>query len=143
MIIFINTVLFQANCSPYTSPYCTQFHLRKCRLICVKMNRKYGHSIRHFVIPGSYENVVTLHFLLLNKMTHPASADTGAIEKLSLGFSPCPNDTFIFDAMVNGHMDTGTLQFNYVMEDVETLNQWAFEGKLAITKLSYNTLLQV
>ena len=62
---------------------------------------------------------------------------------LTLGFSPCPNDTFTFDAMVNNGMDTGGLHFDYVMEDVETLNQWAFEGKLAITKLSYNTLLKV
>jgi len=62
---------------------------------------------------------------------------------LSMGFSPCPNDTFIFDAMVNNGMDTGNLHFDYIMEDVETLNQWAFEGKLAITKLSYNTLLKV
>ncbi len=62
---------------------------------------------------------------------------------LSLGFSPCPNDTFIFDALVNQKMDTGNFRFDYVMEDVETLNQWAFEGKLAITKLSYNTFLHV
>lgn len=62
---------------------------------------------------------------------------------LTLGFSPCPNDTFIFDAMVNGGIATDGLQFDYVLEDVETLNQWAFEGRLAITKLSYNTLLHV
>ena len=62
---------------------------------------------------------------------------------LSLGFSPCPNDTFIFDAMVNQQMNTKGLHFDYQMEDVETLNQWAFDGKLAITKLSYNTLLKV
>lgn len=61
--------------------------------------------------------------------------------KLTLGFSPCPNDTFIFDAMVNGKIDTKGLIFDYVMEDVETLNQWAREGKLDITKLSYNTFL--
>lgn len=66
-----------------------------------------------------------------------------ATQQLTLGFSPCPNDTFIFDAMVNHKMDTGSLQYDYVMEDVETLNQWAFEGKLAVTKLSYNTLLKV
>lgn len=66
---------------------------------------------------------------------------TGA--DFTLGFSPCPNDTFIFDALVNGNMDTGGFRFDYVMEDVETLNQWAFEGKLAITKLSYNTFLHV
>lgn len=57
--------------------------------------------------------------------------------KLTLGFSPCPNDTFIFDALVNNKMDTGGLEFEPVMEDVETLNQWALEGKLDITKLSF------
>jgi 1,4-dihydroxy-6-naphthoate synthase len=61
--------------------------------------------------------------------------------KLTLGFSPCPNDTFIFDAMVNGKIDTRGLEFDYVMEDVETLNRWAREGKLDITKLSYNEFL--
>jgi len=61
---------------------------------------------------------------------------------LTLGFSPCPNDTFIFDAMVNGQIDTKGLSFDYVMEDVETLNRWAAEGKLDITKLSYSAFLQ-
>lgn len=61
--------------------------------------------------------------------------------KLTLGFSPCPNDTFIFDAMVNGKIDTRGIEFEYVLEDVETLNKWAFEEKLDITKLSYNTFL--
>ncbi len=60
---------------------------------------------------------------------------------LTLGFSPCPNDTFIFDAMVSGGIDTQGLKFEYVMEDVETLNQWAMEGRLHATKLSYNTFL--
>lgn len=60
---------------------------------------------------------------------------------LSLGLSPCPNDTFIFDALVNGKIDTGGLHFNYVLEDVETLNQWADEGKMELTKLSYNSFL--
>lgn len=63
--------------------------------------------------------------------------------KLTLGFSPCPNDTFIFDAMVNGKIDTKGLSFEYVMEDVETLNRWAGEEKLDVTKLSYNTFLHV
>lgn len=62
---------------------------------------------------------------------------------LSIGFSPCPNDTFIFDAMIHRELDTQGLRFDCYLEDVETLNQWAFEGKLAITKLSYNTILQV
>ena len=59
---------------------------------------------------------------------------------LTLGFSPCPNDTFIFDALVNKKIDTGGLTFEVVLEDVETLNIWAQEGRLAITKLSYGVL---
>jgi 1,4-dihydroxy-6-naphthoate synthase len=62
--------------------------------------------------------------------------------KLTLGFSPCPNDTFIFDAMVNNRIDTRGLEFDFVMEDVETLNNWAEQGKLDITKLSYNTFIR-
>ena len=62
--------------------------------------------------------------------------------KLTLGFSPCPNDTFIFDALVNKKIDTEDLGFDVVLEDVETLNQWSFEGKLDITKLSYPAFFQ-
>jgi len=60
--------------------------------------------------------------------------------KLSLGFSPCPNDTFIFDALVNNKIDTEGFAFEAVLEDVQTLNQWAKEGRLDITKLSYGVL---
>jgi len=56
---------------------------------------------------------------------------------LTLGFSPCPNDTFIFDALVNKKIDTEGFEFEAVLADVETLNQWALEGKLDITKLSF------
>src|SRR3989337_268590 len=62
--------------------------------------------------------------------------------KLTLGFSPCPNDTFIFDALVNKKIDTGSLEFETVLEDVETLNQWALEGKLDITKISFPAFFQ-
>ena len=58
--------------------------------------------------------------------------------KLSLGFSPCPNDTYIFDAMVNGKIDTEGINFNFILEDVETLNQKALRGELDITKLSFH-----
>jgi 1,4-dihydroxy-6-naphthoate synthase len=57
--------------------------------------------------------------------------------KLSLGFSPCPNDTFIFDALVNNKIDTEGLEFDVVLEDIQTLNNWSNEGKLDITKLSF------
>lgn len=61
---------------------------------------------------------------------------------LTLGFSPCPNDTFIFDALVNGVIDTGDLKFEPVLEDVQTLNRWAAEGKLDVTKLSFPALFE-
>ena len=60
--------------------------------------------------------------------------------KLTLGFSPCPNDTFIFDALVNKKIDTEGMDFDVVLEDVQTLNQWAIAGKLDVTKLSYGVL---
>jgi 1,4-dihydroxy-6-naphthoate synthase len=62
--------------------------------------------------------------------------------KLTLGFSPCPNDTFIFDALVNKKIDTGEFEFDSILEDVETLNQWALAGKLDITKLSFPAFFQ-
>ena len=62
--------------------------------------------------------------------------------KLSLGFSPCPNDTFIFDALVNGRIDTGGFEFEPVLEDIQTLNEWAEEGRLDITKLSFPSFFQ-
>lgn len=56
--------------------------------------------------------------------------------KLTLGFSPCPNDTFIFDAMVHGKVDTEGLEFSYCLADIEELNRRAFTGKPDITKIS-------
>ena len=58
--------------------------------------------------------------------------------KLTLGFSPCPNDTFIFDALVHGKIDTEGLEFEVVMADVEELNRRAFLGGLDVTKLSFH-----
>ena len=56
---------------------------------------------------------------------------------MTLGFSPCPNDTFIFDALVNKKIDTEGMEFEVFLEDVQTLNQWALEEKLDISKISY------
>src|SRR5688572_5776519 len=60
--------------------------------------------------------------------------------KISLGFSPCPNDTFIFDALVNNKIDTRGYEFEVVLEDVQTLNEWAKAGKLDVSKISYGAL---
>ena len=58
--------------------------------------------------------------------------------KLTLGFSPCPNDTFIFDALVHHKIDTEGLEFEVAFADVEQLNKWALDGELDVTKLSYS-----
>jgi len=60
--------------------------------------------------------------------------------KLSLGFSPCPNDTFIFDALVHRKINTLDFEFDVVLEDIQTLNEWALQGKLDITKISYGVM---
>jgi len=63
--------------------------------------------------------------------------------KLTLGFSPCPNDTFIFDALIHHKIDTEGLEFEVFYDDVETLNQKAFRGELDVTKLSYHAFAYV
>jgi 1,4-dihydroxy-6-naphthoate synthase len=60
--------------------------------------------------------------------------------KLSLGFSPCPNDTFIFDALVNKKINTGDFEFELSLEDVQTLNEYAIDNRNDILKISYATL---
>jgi 1,4-dihydroxy-6-naphthoate synthase len=60
--------------------------------------------------------------------------------KISIGFSPCPNDTYVFDAMVNHLIDTEGLEFDLYIEDVETLNEWVLEERLDVTKLSFPAL---
>jgi len=56
---------------------------------------------------------------------------------IELGFSPCPNDTFIFDALVNHKIDTKGYEFKLHLEDVQTLNEWSLQGKLPLSKISY------
>ncbi len=58
--------------------------------------------------------------------------------QLSLGYSPCPNDCFIFDALVHNKIDTEGLEFKVELHDVETLNKKALKGELDITKLSFH-----
>ena len=61
------------------------------------------------------------------------------MKSLSIGFSPCPNDTFIFCGLVNGHIPlSGWGLQQERLEDVETLNEWALQGRLDITKLSFH-----
>ncbi len=60
------------------------------------------------------------------------------METLSLGYSPCPNDTFIFSPLISGKIDTNGLTFREILEDVETLNQMAIESRLDITKASFH-----
>ncbi len=57
--------------------------------------------------------------------------------KLSIGISPCPNDTFIFDALLHNKISIDNISFEPYLEDVQTLNEWALAGKLDISKISY------
>lgn len=63
------------------------------------------------------------------------------MKSLSIGFSPCPNDTFIFCGLVNREIPLAGLELQKeILEDVETLNKWAIQGRLDITKLSFHAL---
>ena len=63
------------------------------------------------------------------------------MKQLSIGFSPCPNDTYIFCALVSGRIPfAGWGLKPALLEDVETLNEWAMQGRLDITKLSFHAL---
>lgn len=62
---------------------------------------------------------------------------------LTLGYSPCPNDTFIFEALALEKIKVPGVDLKVVLEDVQTLNEWALQGKLDVTKISYGALPQL
>jgi len=62
------------------------------------------------------------------------------VRNLTLGYSPCPNDTFIFNALVHGLVSVAGLSFRERLEDVETLNRLALAGELDVSKVSYHAL---
>ena len=62
------------------------------------------------------------------------------MKKLTLGYSPCPNDTFIFYALIHGKTPCEDVKFIEQLEDVETLNQLALKNRLDFTKISYHAL---
>jgi 1,4-dihydroxy-6-naphthoate synthase len=61
-------------------------------------------------------------------------------QALTIGYSPCPNDTFIFYALIHGKVKVPRITFHEQLEDVETLNRMALEGRLDLTKISYHAL---
>jgi len=63
--------------------------------------------------------------------------------ELTLGYSPCPNDTYIFHALTHGLVDTGDISVAERLEDVETLNRLALDGVLDLTKISYHAFMHV
>ena len=65
------------------------------------------------------------------------------MKTVNIAFSPCPNDTFIFHAMLHGLVDTGDYEFIPHLHDVENLNESALTGKFDITKLSFHTWLHI
>ena len=63
-----------------------------------------------------------------------------AVRTLTLGYSPCPNDTFIFHALVHDLVRADGLRFEERLEDVETLNRLAADAVLDVTKVSYGAI---
>lgn len=63
--------------------------------------------------------------------------------ELSIGISPCPNDTFIFEALMSQKLTDDEISFRFVLEDVETLNEMALRQELDITKLSFRAYFKV
>ena len=62
---------------------------------------------------------------------------------LTFGFSPCPNDTFMFDAIVNKRIDLQGLTFDYIIDDVEHLNKIAINHQPDVTKMSFNAFTKI
>ncbi len=75
--------------------------------------------------------------------TLPADPDTRATLALTMGFSPCPNDTFMFDALVHHRIDWHGIIWRFEIEDVETLNRRAMGSAIDVTKLSIYTWLKI
>ncbi len=65
------------------------------------------------------------------------------MKQLSIAFSPCPNDTFVFHAMLHGLVDTRGLSFKTYIDDVETLNERAFNNEFHVTKMSFAAYLEL
>ena len=58
--------------------------------------------------------------------------------KITLGFSPCPNDTFIFDALINNKIENKDFEFELKTADVEELNRMILKSELDVSKISYH-----
>lgn len=66
-----------------------------------------------------------------------------ATNKFDIAFSSCPNDTFVFHAMLNNLVDTKGLSFTQHIDDVESLNQLAKNGRYHVSKLSFAAWLKL
>jgi 1,4-dihydroxy-6-naphthoate synthase len=62
---------------------------------------------------------------------------------IRLGHSPDSDDAFMFYGLAEGHVDTEGLRFEHILRDIETLNQWALEGRLEITAISVHAYAHV
>jgi 1,4-dihydroxy-6-naphthoate synthase len=55
---------------------------------------------------------------------------------IRLGHSPDPDDAFMFWGLASGEVDPGRFEFEHVLRDIQTLNEWALEGRLEVTAIS-------
>jgi len=65
------------------------------------------------------------------------------MQKIRFGFSPCPNDTFILDALIHNKIDSRNYHFEWIIEDVEYLNRKALDNDIEISKMSFAAYAQL
>ncbi|MFA6712939.1 MAG: MqnA/MqnD/SBP family protein, partial [Bacteroidales bacterium] len=58
--------------------------------------------------------------------------------RVKLAYSPCPNDTFMFHALINGLVDTEGIEFDVTLADVEVLNENSINNQYDVTKMSFH-----
>jgi 1,4-dihydroxy-6-naphthoate synthase len=75
-------------------------------------------------------------------MTQPTSPETGK-RKMLLGHSPDSDDAFMFYALAEHLVPTEGFEFEHILRDIQTLNEWAREGRLEITAISVNAYTEV
>ena len=111
-----------------------------CMLACQKCGCIHMYSLEIFQLCRKAQQSKLEHPFGYSKFKFRTHSFFSKSMKLTLGFSSCPNDSFMFDALVHSKIDTEGLQFEVLVEDVEALNQKAFNKQLDVSKLSFHAL---
>jgi len=66
-----------------------------------------------------------------------------SVQRIRLGHSPDPDDAFMFYGLATGMVDSGPFVFEHILRDIQTLNDWAMQGKLEVTAISVHAYAYV